>query len=151
MTNPKPTIPASIPVVNNGADTAANGGGATGNMDVSAQQISGSGALDEKPDARTTNGTAPAAKPAQDTAAQPQQPLPTNRDAELKKIRDKQAKKQAKLDKKKKKSEEEPASAKPTNTPGQGQSTQGAQTPAGTPNPVSQPPGSNPANPVAKP
>jgi peptidoglycan hydrolase CwlO-like protein len=121
-------------------------------MDVSAQQISGSSALDEKPDARTTNGTAAAAtKPVQDTAAQAQQPLPTNRDAELKKIRDKQAKKQAKLDKKKKKSEEEPANPKPTSTSGQSQSTQGAQTPTGTPNPAAQPSGTNPLNPLAKP
>ncbi|MFL6451934.1 MAG: outer membrane protein assembly factor BamD [Bryobacteraceae bacterium] len=151
MTNPKPTLPASIPVVNNGPDTAAAGGD-TGSMDVSAQQISGNGALDEKPDARTTNGAAATPdKPAQDATAQAQQPLPTNRDAELKKLRDKQAKKQAKLDKKKKKSEEEPVSAKPTNAPAQSQSTQAAQTPTGTPNPVSQPPGTNPLSPTAKP
>src|SRR4051812_21837623 len=43
MTNPRPTIPASIPVVNNTADTAAGAG--TGNMDVSAQQINGGSAL----------------------------------------------------------------------------------------------------------
>jgi len=151
MTNPRPTIPASVPVANNGADTTAASGG-TGSMDVSAQQISGSGALDEKPDARTTNDTSAAgpAKPAQDPAAQAQ-PLPTNRDAELKKIREKQAKKQAKLDKKKKKSEDEPVNPKAANTSGQSQSTQGAQTPTGTPNAVSQPPGSNPANPLPKP
>lgn len=174
MTNPKATIPASVPVINN-TETAASGSG-TGNMDVSAQPVTGSSALDEKPDARTTNGAtagstaadgatpggagttngtaaantgAAAAKPLQDPAAA-QQPLPTNRDAELKKIREKQAKKQAKLDKKKKKGEEsgtaQPASAQP-----QSQATQGAQTPAGTPNTVSQPPGSNPANPAGKP
>jgi outer membrane protein assembly factor BamD len=156
MTNPKPTIPASVPVVNNGADTAANGGG-TGNMDVSAQQITGNSALDEKPDARTAangaNGTTAdaAARPAaQDAAAQTQQPLPTNRDAELKKLRDKQAKKQAKMDKKKKKAEES-GPVQPASTSPQTQSTQGAQTPTGTPNPVSQPAGTNATSPTGRP
>jgi outer membrane protein assembly factor BamD len=160
MTNPRPTIPASVPVVNNTPSTTPGATG-TGNMDVSAQQITGGSALDEKPDARTangeTNGTAngaadPAAKPAQDTAAaqQPQQPLPTNRDAELKKIRDKQAKKQAKLDKKKKKAEE-PGPAQPASAQPPTQATQGAQTPTGTPNVVSQPPAANPANAVGRP
>jgi len=160
MTNPKPTIPASVPVVNNGAETAANGS-ATGNMDVSAQQITGKSALDEKPDARTaastTNGTTPEAGPAkppsaaQDAAAAQNQPLPTNRDAELKKLRDKQAKKQAKMDKKKKKGEE-PGTAQPAaSTAPQTQSTQGAQTPTGTPNPVSQTPATNTTNLTGKP
>ncbi len=149
MTNPKPTIPASIPVVNNVPDTASSGG-ATGNMDVSAQQVTGNNsALDQKPDARITAGSAAATPPASSTppaeSAAPQQPLPTNRDAELKKIRDKQAKKQAKLDKKKKKSEDVvPPQQQPA-------SSQGAQTPAGTPNPVSQPPGTNPTNPTGRP
>jgi len=147
MTNPRPTIPASIPIANNGADTASAGGG-TGNMDVSAQPVTGnSSALDQKPDARTTGDTAAApsasATPTQDNAA-PQQPLPTNRDAELKKIRDKQAKKQAKLDKKKKKSDDIGPAPQPA-------SSQGAQTPAGTPNPVSQPPGTSLTNPTGKP
>lgn len=159
MTNPKATIPASVPVVNNGADTAANGGG-TGNMDVSAQQITGNSALDSKPDARTaastTNGTTPdaaAAKPPapQDAAAAQNQPLPTNRDAELKKLRDKQAKKQAKMDKKKKKGEEPMAAQPAASTSPQTQSTQGAQTPTGTPNPVSQPPATNTTNLTGKP
>jgi outer membrane protein assembly factor BamD len=159
MTNPKPTIPASVPVVNNGAETAANGS-ATGNMDVSAQQITGKSALDEKPDARTaastTNGTTPEAAPAkppsaaQDAAAAQSQPLPTNRDAELKKLRDKQAKKQAKMDKKKKKAEE-PGTAQPASTSPQTQSTQGAQTPTGTPNAVGQPAGTNSINPTGRP
>jgi hypothetical protein len=156
MTNPKPTIPASVPVVNNGADTAANVGGA-GNMDVSAQQITGKSALDEKPDARTaatgTNGTTPdatAAKPAGEDAAAQTQPLPTNRDAELKKLRDKQAKKQAKMDKKKKKVEE-PGTAQPASASPQTQSSQGAQTPTGTPNPVTQPAGTNATNPTGRP
>jgi outer membrane protein assembly factor BamD len=157
MTNPKPTIPASVPVVNNGAETApANGGAGTGNMDVSAQQITGSSALDQKPDARTGASTGAASSTAansaqtQDAAAQ-QQPLPTNRDAELKKIRDKQAKKQAKLDKKKKKSEDSGTAAQPTSLLPRTQSTQGAQTPTGTANSVSQAPGTSPANVVGKP
>jgi outer membrane protein assembly factor BamD len=157
MTNPKPTIPASVPVVNNGTETAStNGGGGTGNMDVSAQQITGSSALDQKPDARTSTDSAPASSttaanstPPQDATAQ-QQPLPTNRDAELKKMRDKQAKKQAKLDKKKKKTGDSGA-VQPASLLPQSQSTQGAQTPTGTANPVSQPPGSNPANAAGKP
>jgi len=108
-----------------------------------------SSALDQKPDARDTAAGTPAAAstpstPAAETAAA-QQPLPTNRDAELKKLRDKQAKKQAKLDKKKKKSEDV---APPQQQPA---SSQGAQTPAGTPNPVSQPPATNPTNPTGKP
>ena len=121
-------------------------------MDVSAQQISGSSALDEKPDARSTNGanTADTAKPAQESAAQAAQPLPTNRDAELKKLRDKQAKKQAKLDKKKKKAEES-GTGQAASSPPQSQSSQGAQTPNGTSNAVSQPAASNPTNPPGKP
>jgi len=169
MTNPKATIPASVPVVNN-TEAASNGGGG-GNLDVSAQQITGNSALDEKPDARTTpngaaasngaagangtgsngaaaNGTTEAAKPVQEPAAQ--QPLPTNRDAELKKIRDKQAKKQAKLDKKKKKAEE-PGTTEPASTQPHSQAVQGAQTPTGTPNAVSQPPAGNPTTPAGKP
>ncbi|MFL6417464.1 MAG: outer membrane protein assembly factor BamD [Bryobacteraceae bacterium] len=148
MTNPKATIPASVPAVNNAAAEAAetNGSNGNGNMDVSAQQITGNSALDEKPDARTAAGsTATPSTAAPNTPPPPQEaaPLPTNRDAELKKIRDKQAKKQAKLDKKKKKSEDS-GGAQPA-------SSQGAQTPVGTPNSVSQQPGTNPANPTGKP
>lgn len=143
MTNPKATIPASVPVVANTETAAATG---TGTNEVTAQRIDDSSALDQKPDARTPAGTAAATTEtpaAQEPAAQP---LPTNRDAELKKLRDKQAKKQAKLDKKKKKSEE-PANAQPAGTQPQSQATQGAQTPTGTPNTVSQPPGTTPAKP----
>ncbi|MGA8030631.1 MAG: hypothetical protein WB992_26100, partial [Bryobacteraceae bacterium] len=133
MTDPKPTIPASVPIVNT-AETPAAGGGA-GTTELSATQLgSGSSALDKKPDARSSGGTA------QNASAQTNQPLPTNRDKELKQLREKQAKKQAALEKKKKKKNPE-AAGQPQQT--QSQATQTAQTPAGTPNSV--PAVSNPA------
>ncbi len=96
MTDPKPTFPASIPVVNNNPETEVAGNGTgTGTTDVSASQVNGGGALDSNADARRNNATAPPAnKPV------PQQPLPTNRDEELKKFHEKQAKKQAQMAKK---------------------------------------------------
>ena len=68
--------------------------------DVTATTPSGSSALEKSPDARKSNNASNAF-----TASNPanQQALPTNRDKELKKIREEQAKKQAKQDKKKKK------------------------------------------------
>jgi outer membrane protein assembly factor BamD len=93
MTDPKRTYPASIPMINNEAAAATTG---TGTTDVSVSNAN-SGALDKKPDARTAAGAKPEAAPP------PTGPLPTNRDAELKKYREDQAKKQAKLAKKKKK------------------------------------------------
>ncbi len=111
MTDPKATIPASVPVpVNTEALTTAGTGGST-TTDVSATQVGSNSALDNSPDARSSGGTA---APANNTAnAQPQQPLPTNRDADLKKLREKQAKKQQKLDKKKQKSQDASAAAQP--------------------------------------
>lgn len=101
MTDPKRTIPASVPVVNTTetASAATPGGGTT---DVSAQQVGNNSALDKNPDARSSGGTAQA-----NQAAAQQQPLPSNRDRELKQYREKQAKKQAKLEKKKKKKQEQ--------------------------------------------
>src|SRR3954447_18051223 len=98
MTNPRPTIPASVPVPTNTTEaTASANGGASGTTDVTAEQVTDSSALDKNPDARTSEGMAAGtATPAAE--ATPQQPLPTNRDAEMKKVRDKQAKKQAKAD-----------------------------------------------------
>jgi outer membrane protein assembly factor BamD len=95
MTDPKRTIPASVPVVNTTetASAATPGGGTT---DVSATTVGNNSALDKKPDARSTGGTAQAA-----------QPLPSNRDKELQQYREKQAKKQAKAEKKKKKKQQE--------------------------------------------
>jgi outer membrane protein assembly factor BamD len=110
MTDPKRTMPASIPVVN--AEVAANGAAPTGTTDVSATPVSSTGgALDTKPDARTEEGAAAAATPAATTPADAKPatpaasntPLPTNRDKEIAKMRELQAKKQAKLNKKKKK------------------------------------------------
>lgn len=101
MTDPKRTIPASVPVVNTTETASAStpGGGTT---DVSAQQVGNNSALDKNPDARSSGGTAQA-----NQAAAQQQPLPSNRDRELKQYREKQAKKQAKLEKKKKKKQEQ--------------------------------------------
>jgi hypothetical protein len=140
MTDPKRTIPASVPVANNtdNANGSANGSGTT---DVSASTVGKDSALDTKPDARTNNGTdgAAAAKPAASTPpAASNQPLPTNRDAEMKKYRERQLKKQQKLEKKKKKSEkpETPAAAAPaapaSATPATGTGTPAA-APAGAP------------------
>jgi outer membrane protein assembly factor BamD len=108
MTDPKATIPASIPVPAATAQsfTGSGSGGAT-TTDVSATQVGSNSALDKNPDARSSGGTAQASN-----AAATQQPLPTNRDAELKKIREKQAKKQQKLDKKKQKSQDASAAPK---------------------------------------
>ena len=96
MTDPKRTMPASIPIVNN-AEAAPSGNGTT---DVTVSNTT-STALETKPDARTATDV-PAATAAAATPT-PVAPLPTNRDADLKKMRDLQAKRQAKLDKKKKK------------------------------------------------
>ncbi|MFL6351275.1 MAG: outer membrane protein assembly factor BamD [Bryobacteraceae bacterium] len=124
MTDPKPTIPASVPVAN--TDTAATAGTGSGTTDVTATTVGDNSALDKNPDARTGAGAAAAATPP------PNQPLPTNRDAELRKIREKQAKKQAKLQKKKPKDQNQQAVDQSKQT----QPTQGAQTPLSTPTPV---------------
>jgi outer membrane protein assembly factor BamD len=125
MTDPKPTIPASVPVANT-ADAASTAGAGTGTTDVTATTIGSGTALEKNPDARNSAGTTQAATP------QVNQALPTNRDAELKKLREKQAKKQQKLQKKKKKDQNE----QPADQSKQSQATQGAQTPLGTPNAV---------------
>lgn len=112
----KRTFPASIPLVNTNGEESTGGGSGTGTTDVTAQQVNGSDALNSNPDARTPVS---AASGASKTTAAQQQPLPTNRDAELKKMRAQQAKKQAKLAKKKKKQspkETKPAAAA-TNNP----------------------------------
>ena len=132
MTAPKATIPASVPVAVN--TEVASSGTATGTTDVSATTLNGPSALDTKPDARTPDTEAKT-----DTPAPAQQPLPTNRDADLKKLREQQAKKQAKLDKrKKKKSDTVDTPAPATGAPA------AAQSPIGTPAPASNPPGTTP-------
>ena len=104
MTDPKRTIPASIPVVN--SELASNGGSGAGTTDVSATTVGANDtALEKNTDARAAGAAGAAAAGAQ-TAAAASQPLPTNRDAELQKYREKQAKKQAKAEKKKKKKEQ---------------------------------------------
>jgi outer membrane protein assembly factor BamD len=115
MSDPKRTMPASIPVVNNDAAAGTNG---TGTTEVSVSNPTDN-ALDKKADARNANG--PAVTPAPAAAPAVNAPLPTNRDAELKKYRDLQAKKQAKLEKKKKKKSTDdttsPAAAPASATP----------------------------------
>jgi outer membrane protein assembly factor BamD len=138
MTDPQRTMPKSIPVVNN-AEVAANGAAPTGTTDVSVTPNSTSGALDTKPDARTAEGGAAAAatpadpKPAAAPAAA-NTPLPTNRDKEIAKMRDLQAKKQAKLNKKKKKNTDTapPAAVTPDPSATPASATPAAATPAAT-------------------
>jgi outer membrane protein assembly factor BamD len=134
MTDPKRTLPASIPVANNDQTPSPNGTGGT--TDVSVSNAT-SGALDTKPDARNADGTTKAETPvAPAPAAAPTGPLPTNRDAELKKLRAEQAKKQAKLDKKKKKNQDTAAPA----TPAPAAATPATTAPADAPKPLPQPP-----------
>ena len=134
MTDPKRTIPASVPVVNT-TETGTSGQG-SGTTDVSATTLSGSSALDKNPDARSSGGAA------QTASNQPNQPLPTNRDKELKQLREKQAKKQAALEKKKKKNKNQQTPDQ--SQPNQGAPAQGSQTPSGTSTGV--PAASNAAN-----
>jgi outer membrane protein assembly factor BamD len=115
MTDPKPTIPASVPVPANTEASNKTRNSGTATTDVSATQVGANSALDTNPDARSSGGTAQAG-----SAANSQQPLPTNRDADLKKIREKQAKKQQKLDKKKQKTQDANATtAQPAASQGQ--------------------------------
>lgn len=144
MTDPKRTIPASVPVVNTetGEPLAA---GSAGTTDVTATTLTSSSALDKKPDARASGGTAQRA-----SSDQANQPLPTNRDKELKKFREQQAKKQAALEKKKKKNNKEQQATQTQQAQAQqnqSQATQGAQTSPGVSNAVSPPASSAPQTP----
>jgi outer membrane protein assembly factor BamD len=145
MTDPKPTIPVSVPVVNIGEATGAAGGG-SGTTDVTATRLSDSGtALDKQPDARSSNGTAQTAS----TDQSQQAPLPTNRDRDLKKLREQQAKKQAKLEKKKKKEQQNGTITQQEGTPSQPDHSAGTQgaptaTQSATKQPNPQSTGSNP-------
>ncbi|HTU47288.1 MAG TPA: outer membrane protein assembly factor BamD [Bryobacteraceae bacterium] len=124
MTDPKRTIPASVPVVNTEAANASGTSG-LGTTEVSATTVNGSSSvLDKSPDARNHTGTT------QTASEQSNQPLPTNRDKELKKYREQALKKQAALEKKKKKAHKEQQAQTQQN---QSQATQGAQTPTGSP------------------
>lgn len=141
MTDPKRTIPASVPVVN--TETASNTGSSLGTTDVSATTVQGNSMLDKSPDARQANGTTTQQANAEANTG----PLPTNRDKELKKLRAEQAKKQAALAKKNKKKLKEQQQQNPSQgeqTQGQQQlnqsgASQGAQTPTGTPAAASTP------------
>lgn len=116
MSDPKKTLPASIPVVNN---EPAPGTG-LGTSEVTASSAT-SNALETKPDARTAEGSATPA---------PAAPLPTNRDAQIKKYRDQMQKKQDKLNKKKKKTD----TAAPADTaPATGTTANGTTPPPATP------------------
>lgn len=151
MTDPKRTIPASVPVVNNTGEGGAGGAG-SGTTEVTASTAPASGALESKPDAREAGGTTPAAKPEPAAAkAEPaaNQPLPTNRDAELKKYREKQAKKQAKFEKKHKKSADEKKQAQ--EQVNQSKGSQSAQTSPGVSNATSPTATTNPNNPAPPP
>ncbi len=109
MTDPKRTIPASVPVVAN-AETGGAGGSGSGTTDVTASTVGANSALDKNPDARNAAAAAPKAQPAAN------QPLPTNRDAELKKYRERLAKKREKQEKKKKKKGDEDTAPAVSNT-----------------------------------
>jgi len=105
MTDPKKTLPASIPVVNNDVTPAPGGGMST---EVTASTAT-SGALDKNADARSTTTATPA-------STAPPAPLPTNRDAQIAKYREAQQKKLAKLAKKKKKTTDTAATPTPSGT-----------------------------------
>jgi len=108
MTDPKRTIPASIPVVN--SEVASNTGNGSGTTDVSATTVGANDtALEKNTDARTAGTAQAGTQTAAPNQKSQNQPLPTNRDAELKKYREKAAKRQAKLEKKKKKKEQHAA------------------------------------------
>jgi outer membrane protein assembly factor BamD len=108
MTDPKKTMPASIPIVNTAAGeaAAANGTATPTKTDVTVEP---------------TTGLEKGSKPATDAAAQP---LPTNRDKEIAAMKVKQKKLQDKQAKKKKKIQPDqpaPASTTPAaNTPAAG-------------------------------
>jgi outer membrane protein assembly factor BamD len=108
MTDPKKTMPASIPVVNTvQGDAAAAAAGATTPAPTKTEVTAG-------PVADTTTGTAQENKAAEVA----QQPLPTNRDKEIEEMKARQKKLQDKANKKnKKKVQPEPAAAPAATTP----------------------------------
>jgi len=136
MSDPKKTIPVSVPAATNNTAGGTSGVG-SGTTDVTATQVSNTDTtLDKRPDVRSSAGTAAAGAAAEGaagaaaTAASSNQPLPTNRDKELKKYKEQQQKKQEKLAKKKKKQKDQ-QSTQPAPSNGQGQ-----QSPASAPNPT---------------
>ena len=96
MTDPKRTIPASIPVPVDAEAATASGGGGTATTEVTAQTAGASSALDTRPDARTPTSSA--------SAQQASEAPPINRPPkEVERLKKLQAKKQAQLEKKAKK------------------------------------------------
>ena len=106
MTDPKKTIPASVPVpVNSETESASNGTVGAGTTDVSVTASPKDSALDTKPDARSGANAAGAVQPAPGAQAN-NAPLPTNRDKELEQMKKQNAKRQAALNKKNKNSDQ---------------------------------------------
>jgi outer membrane protein assembly factor BamD len=150
MTDPRRTIPASIPVpVNTEASGSEAGGSAVGTTEVTASTPGANSALDTKPDARSAEGSAAAGAQSTATAQAPTQaqaPLPTNRDKELQRIAKERARKQAAIDKKnkKKKGSDETQPAAPAAGAMPNQAPVGTQA---APNQIAQPSvATNPAN-----
>lgn len=138
MTDPKRTIPASIPVPVNPEATAEGGAGtATGTTEVTASTVGANSALDTKADARTASS--------QTATQQAPAPLPTNRDKELQRMAKERAKRQAAIDKKKKKGQsgDDQQAGQTSANPGQAPASQSLNTPSQ--GPVATSPVSNPA------
>ncbi len=123
MTDPKKTMPASIPIVNTAAGEAvaatANGTAAPTKTDVTVEP---------------TTGLEKGSKPAADAA---QQPLPTNRDKEIAAMKARQKKLQDKAAKKKKKKIQPEPAAPAATTPPATTPAAGAPATATTPSPQS--------------
>lgn len=151
MTDPKRTIPASVPVPANGeaagSETGTSSGGST---EVTASNVGANSALDTKPDARTAEASSgSAAQSSASNSAQPAAPLPTNRDKELQRLAKERAKKQAAIDKKNKKKKNSDAQPDADTTQGQPTlSTQSAPNQAAQPSTPSTPSTANPASPT---
>jgi hypothetical protein len=147
MDPPKSTIPVSVPVINTAAATGNDSSSGTTDVTATTHLNDSGAALDKQPDARSSGGTAQTA-----STDQAQAPLPTNRDKDLKKLREQQAKKQAKLEKKSKKNQQNGTVTQQNaaqSQQNQSNATQGAQTPTGTPAP-STPAATNATQPPTK-
>jgi outer membrane protein assembly factor BamD len=126
MTDPKRTMPASIPVVAQVADTAAPANGEAGAAPATKTDVTVNGS----PNAATTTGTELVKKPADVSG----QPLPTNRDKEIEQMKARQLKAYNKAQKKKKKPTDTAAPATtPATTPAATGAPAAATTPSTTP------------------
>jgi outer membrane protein assembly factor BamD len=135
-------IPVSVPAASNNEAGATSGTG-SGTTDVTARQVSNTDTtLDKAQDVRSTSATAGTASSTTNSSASnaAAQPLPTNRDKELKKYREQQLKKQEKLAKKKKKQDKQD---------NQNGNAQPAQSQSANANPAPGTAGSAAANPAA--